>query len=304
MNTARTPTITVAIPYYSGRAYLAEAIDSVRAQTASDWRLLVVDDAGPEPAGDLVAAYGDERIEYVRNPVNRGLAGNWNECVRRASADLVALLHGDDRLAPGYVAAVVAAASAHGAAAAVFTDPVVIGADGRRTHSLPDAVKRLARRPRTDHLVEGDRDLASVLANNYIFCPTLCFRRAAVGDQPFDERWRMVMDLDLVAGLLLRGERLAAVRSPLYEYRRHTGNQTNVLTSSAVRFEEELALYREVAARASDQGWSRTARAARHRSMVRTHLALRAGLDFVAGRRGAARTKAALLRDDLRQARP
>jgi glycosyltransferase involved in cell wall biosynthesis len=304
MNTARTPTITVAIPYYSGRAYLAEAIDSVRSQTVSDWRLLVVDDAGPEPAGDLVAAYGDERIEYVRNPVNRGLAGNWNECVRRASTDLVALLHGDDRLAPGYVAAVVAAASAHADAAAVFTDPVVIGADGRRTHSLPDAVKRLARRPRTDHLVGGDRDLASVLANNYIFCPTLCFRRAVVGDQPFDERWKMVMDLDLVAGLLLRGERLAAVRSPLYEYRRHTGNQTNVLTSSAVRFQEELALYRDLAARASDRGWSRTARAARHRSMVRTHLALRAGLDFVAGRRGAARVKAALLRDDLRRAPP
>ncbi len=304
MTTAPAPAITVAIPYYDGRKYLAEAIDSVRAQTVSDWRLLVVDDAGPDRADDLVAAYEDDRIEYVRNPVNRGLAGNWNECVGRASTDLVTLLHGDDRLAPGYIAAVVAAATANGDAAAVFTDPVVIGADGRRAHSLPDAVKRLARRPRTDHVVEGDRDLASVLANNYIFCPTLCFRRAAVGDQPFDERWQMVMDLDLVAGLLLRGERLAAVRSPLYEYRRHAGNQTNVLTSSAVRFEEELALYRDVAVRASEQGWLRTARAARHRSMVRTHLALRAGLDLVAGRRGAARTKAALLRDDLRRARP
>lgn len=297
------PTITVAIPYYAGRSFVTEAIDSVRAQTVSDWRLLVVDDAGPEPIADLVAAYADDRIEYVRNPVNRGLAGNWNECVRRASADLVTLLHGDDRLAPGYIAAVTAAAAANDAAAAVFTDPVVIGADGRRTRSLPDSVKRLARRPRTDHLVEGDGDLASILANNYIFCPTLCFRRTAVGDQPFDGRWKMVMDLDLVARLLLRGERLAAVRSPLYEYRRHAGNQTNVLTSSAVRFEEELALYREVATRASEQGWQRTSRAARHRSMVRAHLALRAGLDIVAGRPGAARTKATLLRDDLRRAR-
>jgi glycosyltransferase involved in cell wall biosynthesis len=100
MDTEPAPTITVAIPYFAGRSYLAEAIDSVRAQTVSDWRLLVVDDAGPEPSGDLVAAYADDRIEYVRNPVNRGLAGNWNECVRRASTDLVTLLHGDDRLAP------------------------------------------------------------------------------------------------------------------------------------------------------------------------------------------------------------
>ncbi|MGD9702320.1 MAG: glycosyltransferase family 2 protein [Acidimicrobiia bacterium] len=299
-----TPAITVAIPYYAARSYLAEAIDSVLGQSLQDWRLLIVDDAGPEPAADLVASYADDRIEHVRNPVNLGLAGNWNECIRRASTDLVTLLHGDDRLAPGYVAAVVAAAIDHPDVAAVFTDPVVIGEDGRPARSLPDAVKRLARRPRTDHVVDGDRDLASILANNYVFCPTLCFRRSVVGERPFDERWKMVIDLDLVARLLLRGERLAAVRSPLYEYRRHGGNQTNVLTSSAVRFEEELALYRELAVVAAGQGWQRTARAARRRSMVRTHLALRAGLDLAARRVPAARAKTRLLVNDLRSRRP
>jgi glycosyltransferase involved in cell wall biosynthesis len=300
---ASPPSITIAIPYYSGLDYLADAIASVRDQTVADWRLIVVDDAGPEPCADLVAAYADERMTSVRNAANRGLAGNWNECIRHATTDLVTLLHADDRLAPGYMAAVRVAASAHPDAAAVFTDPRVIGPDGGPARSLPDEIKRLARRPRRDHVVAGDRDLASILANNYVFCPTLCFRRAVVGDAPFDERWRMVMDLDLVARLLLDGRRFAAVRAPLYEYRRHGGNQTNVLTASAVRFEEELALYRELAEHAARRGWTRTARAARHRTMVRVHLALRAALDLAGRRTSAARTKARLLSDDLRPAR-
>lgn len=296
------PSITVAIPYYSGLAYLAEAIASVRAQPRPDWRLIVVDDAGPEPADELVAGIGDERITYTRNPANLGLAANWNRCLELAGTDLVTLLHADDRLVPGYLGAVIDAAAADPAAAAVFTDPVVIGPDGRRIRSLPDLVKRLARRPRGDHVVAGsDSDLASILGVNYVPCPTLCYRRSVVGDAPFDERWKMVLDLDLVARLLLRGEHLVALRSPLYEYRRHGSNQTTVLTASALRFEEELALYRELATAAATRGWTRSARAARRRAMVRAHLALQALLDVTRRRFAPARSKASLLLDDLRR---
>lgn len=296
--------VSVAIPYYSGRAYLAEAIASVRSQTRPDWRLIVVDDAGPEPAEDLVAGFADERISYVRNPYNLGLAGNWNRCLELADTDLVTLLHADDRLAPGYLTAVTDAAAAHPAAAAALTDGSVIGPSGKRIRSLPDQVKRLARRPRHDHVVVGDADLAAILANNYVFCPTLCYRRSVVGHAPFDGRWRMVMDLDLVARLLLRGDHLVAVRAPLYEYRRHGGNQTSALTASAVRFEEELALYRELATTAMSRGWERSARAARRRSMVRAHLALQTMLDMGRFRVRAARSKARLLTDDLRHRSP
>ena len=67
------PRISFAIPYYDNPGYLAEAIESVRHQTIADWDLVVVDDAGPEPAGDVVAAIGDDRVRYVRNDERRGL---------------------------------------------------------------------------------------------------------------------------------------------------------------------------------------------------------------------------------------
>ena len=131
------PRISFTIPYYDNRPYLAEAIASVRAQTVEDWELVVVDDRGPEPAEDLVSAIVDDRVSYVRNEENLGLAGNWNECVRRATAPWVTVLHGDDRLLPAYAERVLAVAEAPRPAgqtlAAVFTDVVTIGRTGEPT---------------------------------------------------------------------------------------------------------------------------------------------------------------------------
>ena len=297
---APAPVITFAVPYYSNRDYLIEAIGSVQAQSRSDWLLLVVDDAGPEPIDDLIAELGDDRISSHRNESNLGLANNWNRCIGLATTPWVTLLHADDRLEPGYAAAVLAAAERDPTLAAIFTDVVVIGADGAPARSLPDAVKRFARRPNHDHDVVGDEGLSAILANNYVFCPTLCYRTDLVLDHPFDVRWRMVMDLDHTAQILLQHRRLHGIRKPLYQYRRHHSNQTSSLTANAVRFEEEIALYRECAAAAADKGWNRAARTARRRTMVRSHLALQALADLGVGRFGAARRKAGLLVCDLR----
>ncbi len=297
------PAITFAVPYHRNLGYLSEAIDSVRAQTLADWELIVVDDAGPEPAAEVVTAFGDGRIRCVRNAENLGLAGNWNECMRLATTDLVTILHADDRLTRGYAAAVVAAAESHPDAAAVFTDAVIIGPSGERVRSLPDRAKRIIARPRTDHDVAGDAGLAGLATGNYIYCPSLCYRRSVVGQRPFDDRWRFVVDLAYVSDLLLAGHRLRSIRQPLYEYRRHKGNETKAMTDDASRFGEELALSRRIATQARALGWRRTESAARRRWLVRGHLLLQTAADLARLRFSAARTKASLLAADLRPRR-
>ncbi len=75
---------------------------------------IVVDDAGPDPdVRELVAGYADDRLTYVRNETNLGLAGNWNSCLRIAETDFVTLFHADDQLEPTYVALVLAGHQAH-----------------------------------------------------------------------------------------------------------------------------------------------------------------------------------------------
>ncbi len=294
------PRISFTIPYFDNRPYLAEAIASVRAQTVEDWELVVVDDCGPEPAADLVSGLGDERVSYVRNEQNLGLAANWNECVRRATAPWVTVLHGDDRLLPRYAERVLATAESRPALAALFTDVVTIGPTGEPTTTAADLAKRFFPRPRHDHDLHGDQATAVLLAGNYILCPTLCLNREHVGPAPFDTRWRFVPDWAFTVGLLLEGETLHSIREPLLEYRRHASSQTSLQTVDASRFVEELAFLDEMGGRAAQQGWSASQRAARRRVSVRGHLAQKALADLAGRRRDAARSKARILYRDLR----
>lgn len=292
--------IAFAIPYYRNRDYLREAIDSVRAQTHPDWELLVVDDAGPEPADDLVAAYDDPRMRYVRHHTNIGMTANWNACLRLATAPLATLLHQDDRVLPRYAERVLEAARRSPGAAAYFTDVRVIGSEGDSTMTAADLAKRFSRRPRHDYDLAGDAGMASVIANNYIFCPSMCLDRALVGPDPFDAGWAQVQDLDFTTRQFLLGRTLHSIREVLFEYRRHESNQTQANTLDASRFVEELELHRLLETRARDQGWPRSERAARRRLMVRGHLTQKMLMDLAQRRPSAARSKWDLLRADLR----
>ncbi len=294
------PRISFAIPYYANRAYLAEAVASIRAQTVDDWELVVVDDCGPDPAGDLVDSLGDPRVTYVRNEANLGLSGNWNECVRLARGPWVTLLHADDRLLPRYAERVLAAAEARPALAADYPDVLTNGPAGPPTTTAAHLAKRFFPRPGHDHDLHGDAATSVLLAGNYILCPTLCLNRGKVGPAPFDGRWRFVPDWAFTVGLLLEDETLHSVREPLLEYRRHTSSQTSLQTVDASRFVEEIAFLEEMAERAARRGWSASERAARRRVSVRGHLVQKALADLARGRVGAARTKARVLHGDLR----
>ena len=113
----------IAIPFHSGLAYLGEALASVRAQTDPDWSLTVVDDSGtPGAVRELVARLGDARVRCLENARNLGMVATWNRCLDEVepAAELLALLHADDRLLPDYVAALRDLAARAPAAAALF----------------------------------------------------------------------------------------------------------------------------------------------------------------------------------------
>jgi glycosyltransferase involved in cell wall biosynthesis len=278
--------VTIAIPFYSGLDYLRGALDSLLRQTSDDWRAVVVDDAGPDPeAHELVAGLGDERVQYMRHDVNLGLAGNWNSCLRNAETDYVTLFHADDELEPEYVELVLEGHERHPDAVAVYTRARVIGESGRRLVSLPDTVKRFTvpRQKGDAILLEGDDGLASLLWGQHVFCPSVSYKRALVGPEPFDRRWRQVLDLDLLARLLLSGQHLIGLRTVGYRWRRHPSSQTAQLTKELIRFREEFAVYDEIGAKARAADWRRTTRVAEQKRILRAHVLYRAGAGLLRG---------------------
>ena len=92
------------LPAWKAR-YLKEAVGSIVAQTSPDWELVVVDDCSPEPLGEIVAAFDDPRIRYVRNEKNLGgenLVRQWNHCITFATGDYIVLAADDDLYKPTF----------------------------------------------------------------------------------------------------------------------------------------------------------------------------------------------------------
>ena len=96
-------TFSILIPAYK-RSYLAEAVESVLAQTCKDFELIIVNDHSPEDLDSVVSPYlGDPRVRYYVNAKNCGavdVVDNWNICLSHASGDYVLCMGDDDRLLP------------------------------------------------------------------------------------------------------------------------------------------------------------------------------------------------------------
>ena len=101
----RNSIVSIIIPCFNQSQYLTECLKSVVAQTARDWEAIVVDDASRD--GDaiqtIVAGLQDSRIRLVRHEQNGGLAAARNTGVRHSSAETIAPLDADDKLAPTYL---------------------------------------------------------------------------------------------------------------------------------------------------------------------------------------------------------
>lgn len=89
--------ISVVIPVYNGEKYLAEAIESVLAQTHRTLEVIVVNDGSSDGSEQVAKSFGNVRYFHQSN---LGNAAARNRGVENASADYVAFLDQDDRFAP------------------------------------------------------------------------------------------------------------------------------------------------------------------------------------------------------------
>ena len=89
------PRVTVMIGVYNGAPYLAEAIDSVLAQTRPAFELIVVDDGSDDASGTIARGYGSP-VRCIRQE-RSGMAAARNRAVQAASWNYFAFLDADDR---------------------------------------------------------------------------------------------------------------------------------------------------------------------------------------------------------------
>lgn len=130
-----TPLISICIPAYKARRYLPETLAGVRAQTFTDWELIVTEDGSDEDVESLVRAFaagGPQTVGYQRHERNLGLPAARNTGITAARGEWIALLDSDDLWAPTHLAGLVAFALQRPAADFVHTGSVLFESETGR----------------------------------------------------------------------------------------------------------------------------------------------------------------------------
>lgn len=95
--------VDVIVPCYRYGHFLRECVESVLAQSISDVRVLIIDDASPDNTAEVGTelARRHSRVIFSRHTVNKGHIATYNEGIDWVSADYLLLLSADDYLLPG-----------------------------------------------------------------------------------------------------------------------------------------------------------------------------------------------------------
>lgn len=227
-------TIGIVIPAYNAAQYLSTTIESVLAQTWTDWLCSIVDDGSTDDTGCIGDEYAarDPRIRVVRQ-ANRGLAAARNRgCIELpACVTEMAFLDADDTWEPRALAVLHESLAQH---------PSYYAAHGlaRRidAHGVPLPRGRLEQGTHNRWQVSGgvahrlnDTDpttYAALMHHNVITVGTILVRRASLpSPRPFDETLRKIEDWDLWLRMT-RHSSFAFVPDIILNYRWHADNMS------------------------------------------------------------------------------
>jgi glycosyltransferase involved in cell wall biosynthesis len=129
------PLVSVIVPTFNRAYCLADAVDSVLAQTHGNVEVVIIDDGSTDDTTQLVASRWGRirRVKYFVQ-ANQGVTAARNQGLARATGDFIALLDSDDRWKPWKLAAQIAAMSHCPDIGMVWTDMQALAPDGAIVH--------------------------------------------------------------------------------------------------------------------------------------------------------------------------
>lgn len=96
------PLVSIVLPCYEAERFLAQALDSLLAQTYGRLEVLAIDDGSRDGTAAILEGFAarDERVRVLRNPENQGVIRTLNRGVAEARGEIVARMDADDVAAP------------------------------------------------------------------------------------------------------------------------------------------------------------------------------------------------------------
>jgi glycosyltransferase involved in cell wall biosynthesis len=224
------PIVSIVVAFYNAERYLREAIESIVAQTFSDFEFVIVDDGSRDGSLAILRAYEarDQRFKIISRP-NKGLTVSLNEALGVCRGEFIARMDADDVAAPERFAKQIAFLRSH-------PDVVVVGGsveliDPYGVHigivNYPPDHEEIDKR-----LLTGE---GGVLPH-----PATMLRTAAVRQVGnYREQYNNSEDLDLWLRLAEIG-RVANLPEVVLKYRRDLGSVSHTKRDNQIRMKGQI----------------------------------------------------------------
>ena len=162
-------TVSIIIPMYNSEKFIGQTIQSVQAQTYTDWEIIVMDDISTDKSAQLVKSYAKEdgRIHYFLEKEKSGVAKARNDAMAKAKGRYLAFLDSDDLWLPQKLERQLERMR-QTESAFVYAGCEVIDEQGRKTGQI--------------RKVPEQTDYEKLLHGNVIPCLTVLIDRQAVGE--------------------------------------------------------------------------------------------------------------------------
>ena len=201
------PVVSIVLPVYNGEEFLAEAIESVLAQTFADFELIMIDDGSTDGSQQILHEYErrDSRVRVVVRE-NRGLATTLNDSIDLACGVWIARMDQDDIALPQRLE--------HQLEWLERTGADIAGSWVRR---FGTSDKRVVKLRQTDEAIKMEMLFCSPFAH-----PAVMMRAALVKRLRYDPAWEKAEDYDLWVRAAETGWRMTNVPEVLLLYRVHS----------------------------------------------------------------------------------
>ena len=138
------PRVSIGLPVYNGENFVADALESLLAQTFTDFEVIVSDNASTDDTLQIVDrfALADDRVRVVRHPKNLGAAPNFNFVVDEARGEFFRWAAHDDLCDPTYLEKCVAILDARPEVVLCHCRSLQIDADGQVKKEYPQLLRR------------------------------------------------------------------------------------------------------------------------------------------------------------------
>ncbi len=101
-NSNKNDLISVIVPCYNSEKTLQRTIDSIIAQTYTNWQLIIINDGSVDGSAKIIDSYTDKRILKITQQ-NSGISATRNNGIQKAEGKYIAFVDSDDEVSPDFL---------------------------------------------------------------------------------------------------------------------------------------------------------------------------------------------------------